>query len=174
MSELVSNDKEKAPHFHATKPFIDDLGTFNDGCVFNDVYKDMYPPELQLKVEHSGTHATFLNLDVMGKDGVFVYKLFNTRDAFRFFMVLMPYIDSNIPKSIFYSALVGEFLRTARTSLLFKDLNEKVLELLNRMKVQGAQSLGCRKAIPKIIQRHEKAFTNSGKICDKILSELHI
>ena len=174
MSELVSNDKVKAPHLHATKPFIDDLDTFNDGSVFNDVYKDMYTPELQLKVEHSGTHSTFLNLDIMGKDGVFVYKLFNKRDTFPFFMVLMSYIDSNIPKSMFYFALVGEFLRTARTSLLFKDLNEKVLELLNRMKVQGAQSLGCRKAIPKIIQRHEKAFTNSGKICDKILSELHI
>ena len=107
MSELVSNDKVKAPHLHATKPFIDDLDTFNDGSVFNDVYKDMYTPELQLKVEHSGTHATFLNLDVMGKDGVFVYKLFNKRDAFPFFMVLMPYIDSNIPKSMFYSALVG-------------------------------------------------------------------
>ena len=161
MSELVSNDKVKAPHLHATKPFIDDLDTFNDGSVFNDVYKDMYTPELQLKVEHSGTHSTFLNLDIMGKDGVFVYKLFNKRDTFPFFMVLMSYIDSNIPKSMFYFALVGEFLRTARTSLLFKDLNEKVLELLNRMKVLGAQSLGCRKAIPKIIQRHEKAFTNS-------------
>ena len=166
MSELVSNDKVKAPHLHATKPFIDDLDTFNDGSVFNDVYKDMYTPELQLKVEHSGTHSTFLNLDIMGKDGVFVYKLFNKRDTFPFFMVLMSYIDSNIPKSMFYFALVGEFLRTARTSLLFKDFNEKVLELLNRMKVQGAQS--------KIIQRHEKAFTNFGKICDKILSELHI
>ena len=33
MSELISNDKEKARHFHATKRFIDDLGTLNDGGV---------------------------------------------------------------------------------------------------------------------------------------------
>ena len=42
------------------------------GGVFNDVYKEIYPRELQLKVEHSGTHSTFLNLDITVKDGVFI------------------------------------------------------------------------------------------------------
>ena len=31
------------------KIFIDDLYTLNDEGVFNEVYKDIYPPELQLK-----------------------------------------------------------------------------------------------------------------------------
>ena len=61
MSELISNDKVKARHFHATKCFIDDLGTLNDRGAFSDINKDIYPTELQLKVEHSGTYATFLN-----------------------------------------------------------------------------------------------------------------
>ena len=82
----------------------------------------------------------------------------------------MPYIDSNIPKSIFYSALVGELLRIARSSVLYIDFNEKAIELLNRM----AQSVRCRKALSKIIRRHEKALTNFGRNCDEILSELHI
>ena len=140
MSELISNDKVKARHFHATKRFIDDLSTLDDGVVFNDVYKDMYPPELQLKVELSGTHATFLNLDITVKDGLFVYKLFDKRDAFRFFIVCMPYVDSNISKSIYYSALVGEFLKIARSSLLCKGFNEKATELLNTVKARGPQS----------------------------------
>ena len=55
----------------------------------------------------------------------------------------MPYIDSNIPKSIFYFALVGEFLRIARSSLLYKDFHEKAMELLNEMKAHWAQSLRC-------------------------------
>ena len=80
----------------------------------------------------------------MVKDGVFVYKLFDKRDAFPFFMVRMPYNHSNTPKSIFYSALVGQFLRIAHGSLLYKDLNEKAMELLTRMK---AGSLRCRKAL---------------------------
>ena len=37
MSEFISNDKVKACHFQATKHFIDDLGTLNVGCVFNDL-----------------------------------------------------------------------------------------------------------------------------------------
>ena len=41
-----SNEKLKAHDFYATKRFIDDLGTLNDRGVFNDVYKDIYPPKL--------------------------------------------------------------------------------------------------------------------------------
>ena len=65
------------------------------------------------------------------------------------FLFLLPYIDGIIPKSIFYSALVGEFLRIARSSLRYKDFKEKTMELLNRLKAQGAQSLRCRKALSK-------------------------
>ena len=86
----------------------------------------------------------------------------------------MPYSDSNIPRSIFYSAVIGEFLRITCNSLLYKDFHEKAMELLNRMKVQWAQSLRCRKALSKIIRRHEKAFANFGRNCDEIISELHI
>ena len=86
----------------------------------------------------------------------------------------MPYIASNNPKSISYSALVGEFLKIVSSSLLYKDFNEKAMELLNRIKAQGAQSLRCRKALSKFIRRYEKTFVNFGKNCDEVLSELHI
>ena len=79
-------DKVKARHFYATKRFIDNFGALNDGGAFADVYKDIHPPELQLKVEHSGTHATFLNLDIKVKDGVFIYKLFISVMLFRFLL----------------------------------------------------------------------------------------
>ena len=72
MSKLISNEKVKERHFHATKRFIDDLGTLNDGGAFNDVCKDVYPSELQLKVERFGIHVTFLNLAITVEYGVFV------------------------------------------------------------------------------------------------------
>ena len=87
VSELISNDKVKPCHFQETKHFIDDFGNLNYGGVFNNVSKDIYPPELEMKVEHSGTHATSLNLDVTVKNGVFIYKLFDKCDAFSFFIV---------------------------------------------------------------------------------------
>ena len=52
------------------------VGTLNNVVESNDVHKDIYLPELQLKIEHSGTHATFLNLYITVKNGVFVYKHF--------------------------------------------------------------------------------------------------
>ena len=63
---------------------------------------------------------------------------FDKRDAFPLFIVHMTHIDSNIPKSIFYSTLVGKVLRLARSSLLYKDFHEKAMELFNRIKAQGA------------------------------------
>ena len=68
---------------------------------------------------------------------------------FRFLIVCMLYIDINIRKSIFYSALVGEFLRIARSSLLFKDFPEKAMELPNRMKAQGHNLSSVEKHYPK-------------------------
>ena len=75
----------------------------------------------------------------------------------------MSYIDSNIPKSnilLFYSALVGEFLSIVRTSLLYNYFIEEAKELLNRIKSQEAHSLRCKKALSKIIRRHEKVLAN--------------
>ena len=56
----------------------------------------------------------------------------------------------------------------------YGDNRDIAMELLNRMKAQGSESLRCGKALSKIIRRHEKPFANFGKNCDEILSELHI
>ena len=106
MPELISNGKIQARHFHASKHFIDDLDTLNGGGVFNDIYKDIYSSVLQLKVEHSGTHATFLNLDINAKDEVFNYKLFDKGDAFFFLSFTCLTLIAASP-SKFHSALVG-------------------------------------------------------------------
>ena len=74
MSRLISNDKVKGHHFYVTKRFS--LSTLNDGVELNDICKNIYLSELKLKIEHFGIQATFLNLDIAVKNGVFVYKLF--------------------------------------------------------------------------------------------------
>ena len=75
-----------------------------------------------------------VSLGITVKDGVFVYKFFDKPNAFPFLIVCLPYFGSNIKKSIFCSAFVGEFLRITRSSLLYQGFNEKAKELLNRMK----------------------------------------
>ena len=156
---MISTDKVKARHFHSTKRFIDDLCAINDGNLFGTVYKDIYPEELELKLEHSGTHASFLNLDITINEGIFVYKLFDKRDAFPFSIVRMPHMDSNIPESIFYSALVGEFLRIARSTLLLDDFTAKAKVLCQRMLSQGANRGITKRNLHKIISRHTADFS---------------
>ena len=122
-----------------------------------------YLPELQLKVEHTGTHTTFLNLDITEKDKVSIYKFFQKRDTFLFFMVCMLYIGSNIPKSIFYSTIVGEFFRKA----FIKNLWNCIIE----WKHKELNPSGVKKHYPKSFKDLKK---KSFEILEEILSVLHI
>ena len=159
ITSLISTDKVKARHFHSTNRFIDDLCAINDGGEFGRMFKDIYPEELDLKVEHSGNYASFLNLDINIVNGQFIYKLYDKRDAFPFFIVRMPYVNSNIPEKIFYSALVGEMLRIARSTLRFSDFLPKACDLVSRMSKQGAQKTKCRSSLKKIINKHGTDFS---------------
>ena len=56
---------------------------------------------MELKQEHHGLHATFMDLEANVSNNIFVYKLFDKRDAFPFSNVRMPFLSSNIPYNIF-------------------------------------------------------------------------
>ena len=68
---------------YATR-FIDDECNLNDGGEFGRSYQQIYPKELELKCEHQGIHATFMDLEVDVRDGIFIYKLFDKRNNFPF------------------------------------------------------------------------------------------
>ena len=100
ISELISNDKVKACHFHATKLFIDDLGT-----LIMEVYSMMFTkarhlsPWITTKSWTLWYPCHFLKLRYHCKKKSF-YKLLDKRDAFSFFIVCMSYVYISIPKSI--------------------------------------------------------------------------
>ena len=77
--------------------FIDDLLTINDNNLFLQNLKDIYPPGLQLNLESSGDHVTFLDLDLTLVYGHLDVKLFDKRDSFPFAIVHLPFLSSNIP-----------------------------------------------------------------------------
>ena len=58
---------------------------------------EIYPPEMELKIEHERTHATFLDPDISIVVDRFVYKLYGKCDNFNFFIVRMSQMSSNIP-----------------------------------------------------------------------------
>ena len=153
-----NDSKIRARHFHACRRFIDDLCAMNDGGEFGRSFSQIYPEELELKEEHSGDHATFLCIDVTIENKRFIYKLYDKRDDFSFSIVRMPHMCSNIPKAIFYSALVGEYLRIGRSTLKAEHFTPKAGELLQRMISQGASVSVSKKMISKIMSDHPEDF----------------
>ena len=130
IQNLISKKLTRAYKYHAT---CDDLCIINDDDKFSKSFKRIYPGKLELKLERSRTHATFLDLDIKIEDGVFVYKLFDKRDKFLFYLVCMPHFQNNIPSSIFCGSIFSEFLCIARCTLKLEHFLPRASELHSRI-----------------------------------------
>jgi len=143
---------------HATR-FIDDECNLNDAGEFGKSFHMIYPPDLHLKCEHNGVHATFLDLDISIVDGLFIYKLYDKRDDFPFHIIRMPDKNGNIPLHVFYGSIMSEFLRIARATLLFADFLPRAKALFTRMMNQGGEKYRVLAQIQRAITRHPEPFS---------------
>ena len=127
---------------------------------------------MQLKVEHQGIHATFLDLDITIKDGQFIYKLFDKRDDFPFFIVRMPDKGGNIPSFVFYGSVLSEFLRVARTTMTFTDYHSRAHNLFVRMCNQGGTKGELAKQLRKAYLKHPAIFSKYHKTPEQLVEEV--
>ena len=155
--------------------FIDDECNLDDCKEFSKSFSEIYPPELQLKCEHEGIHATFLDLDISIIDDIFVYKIFDKRDDFPFTIVRMPDLNGNIPSNMYYGSIMSEFLRIARCTLLLSDFVPRAKTLYQRMINQGGSANRVLRQIRKAMLRHPEPFikytTSSSNIITQIALE---
>ena len=63
----------RARKFLNAMRFIDDECNLNDAKEFSKSFQEIYPSHLQLKCEHEGIHATFLELDILVEENIFKY-----------------------------------------------------------------------------------------------------
>ena len=120
----------------------------------------------------TGTHGTFLDLEIKIEDGIFVCKLFNKGDKFPFFIVHMPHFESNIPSTIFYGSIFSKFLRIARCTLKLEHFLPRASELYLRTLSQGANQSCINKQILKGSQRYPDVPKKYGKNYNELLQEL--
>ena len=172
ITSLISSDKARAMKYRFATRFIDDECNLNDGGEFGRSFHQIYPKELELKCEHSGTHATFLDLEITIVDGIFVFKLFDKRNEFPFFIVRMPDLSGNIPSHVFYGSVMSEFLRIARSTLLYQDFLPVASNLLKRMVNQGGSEAKLLQQISKAINRYPQPFAKFSKNSSEIVSDL--
>jgi len=153
-------DLQKARMFSNTFRFIDDLCALNDNNEFENNFKQIYPEELELKKKNVDPHeASFLDLKIKINNRSFSTKLFDKRDSFPFYINRMPFLDSNMPSKIFYSAVGSEILRIARATTEPNDFKHRVVNLLVRMKKQGSEHQRILSLMKKIYGKHQKVFS---------------
>ena len=92
--------------YHGIFRLIDECCAIKDDTEFLTSLKKIYPKELELKVEHQGSYASFLDLELKIDNSIFVYKLFYKRDKFPFFIFRVSILSSNIRSRIFFSELL--------------------------------------------------------------------
>ena len=84
-----------------------------DHLELNRNFKNICPPELQLKKESISTsEASFLDLSI----SIIKIQLYYKRYAFPFSIVGMPHLDSYIRSNIYYASIASEILRFSRTT----------------------------------------------------------
>ena len=169
---LMRSNPGRAQKFRYATRFIDDECNLNDNGEFGKSFLEIYPQELQLKCEHQGTHATFLDLDITIIDGTYIYKLFDKRDDFPFFIVRMPDLRGNIPSHVFYGSVMSEFLRISRCTLLYSDFLPSATNLFNRMVKQGGSKYQLARQITKAMSRHPTPFSKYPKSAQEIMSDI--
>ena len=121
-----------------------------------------------MKCGHEGSYATFLELDIRIVDGKFIYKLFDKRNDFPFFIVRMPDYTGNIPFHVFYGSVMSDFLRIALSTMLYEDFLPVASKLFKRMVNQGGSITMILKQVKKGIDRHPSSFEFSKTSTDII------
>ena len=163
---------QRARRFCNTFRFIDDLFAINDHGEFERSFREIYPPELELKKEHSGDVVSFLDLSIRKEDRKFSFGLYDKRDGFPFAIVRMPFSTSNIPSQMFYSCIGAEILRIGRTSSVITNFINPSKSFLCRMFKQGAEFDKVRRTLLKVYGRHQimnRFFHSAKEFVDSLL-----
>ena len=173
VKSLKKDSIQRARRYSNTFKFIDDLLTINDRDEFSRSFKEIYPPELELNLEHSGDQVDFLDLNINKENGHLSTKLFDKRDAFPFAIVRLPFVSSNIPSNMFYACIGAEILRVGRVSSSSENFFSSCNTLVARVQKQGSNLLKLTKILKKTYGRQQilKQFAkNANEFVNKILN----
>ena len=98
----------------------------------------IYPSELQLnKANTSDTEAAFLDLHLSISNDIVSTKIYDKRDDFDFEIVIIPFLDGDIPLSTSYGVYIFQLIRFARASSYVADFNTRNKLLTQKLPNQG-------------------------------------
>ena len=132
----------------------------SNGCgEFEQYIPDIYPTELILNRENeTDSEASFLDLYIKIINNKFTFSLYDKRDDFPFTIVRMPFSDSSIPSSVFYSSIGAGVLRIARATSEENSFFKSCNIIVQRMIEQGAKKPRVCNILVKFFNRHVNDF----------------
>ena len=111
MTSLKKTNLSRAKNLRHVFRFIDNLIALNYNGEFMRSHKDIYSPEMELKVENVKNYsASYLDHAIELEVGIDETKLYDKRDTFKFSVVRMPYKSSNISQNMFNATIGAEVL----------------------------------------------------------------
>ena len=113
-----------------------------------------------------------MDLDITIENNISVYRLFEKKEKFPFFIVRMPYLSSNIPSSLFYGSIFSEFLLIASCTLRLAHFVPKPSQLYTRMVTQVGNKASALRQKKKAFQRYPETFSKYSKAYDGIINEI--
>ena len=126
-----------AVKFKHTLRYIDDLLTLNNPH-FEQEIPNIYPSQLVLKKTTEATDKlSYLDMYIHIEGRQFFTSVFDKRDAFKFYIVNYPFLDSNIPTKPAYGVYLSQLVRIGRICDKYADFKNRHLMLTRRLLKQG-------------------------------------
>ena len=139
--------------------FIYDLIAINDGNKFENDYNETYPPKEILKKEStSHTKTAFLDLHLYINEDQMQTYLYDKRNSCNFNLVRFSYKSSTIPSKMFFATISAEILQICRATFSVVQFIKIFTIFLHQMLRQGADPLGAKKVLVKMINHHVLQF----------------
>ena len=103
------NQADVIEAFTSTFRYLDDLLNI-DNLYFEDMFNQIYPPELQLnQANNTDSEAPFF--------GFVSSKIYDKRDDFDLDIVNFPFLDGDVPRRASYEVYISQLIRFARIML---------------------------------------------------------
>ena len=148
IDKLILADHALARSFHLSFRLLDDLlsadNSQND--VFTTCWEDggVYPKSLMCGLTSKSSEIVqFCGLTVTARPAGFDISVYDKRSVFPFHVRNYPHSDSNIPRSILYSAFVGQLHRFYRLSSTLDAFRSCVKDICRKLVKEN----GCRSSI---------------------------
>ena len=136
---LVTNgDTEIAKKLSNVFRYQDDCLALNDGGLFAEYFKNIYPSELTLNNTNiSVNKSNFLDMTISIHRGKFTYRSYDKRDDFNFQICNYPHLEGNIPTGPSYGVYTSQLVRLADINKTLAHYKTDVRSMTKKFVSQG-------------------------------------